>query len=631
MQQSTQAPRGFRFGVFEVDLRAGEVHKDGRKVRLQEQPFQVLAMLLERAGEVVTREDVQKKLWTEDTFVDFEHGLNIAINKIREALGDSAENPRFVETLPKRGYRFIAPVVALDSPKPGADAATAAPPEELARTEPTRPKRAALRYAAASLGGVAALAGLLVAFNASGLRDRLRGISPLPQIQSIAVLPLENLSGDPDQEYFADAMTDALITDLGQLGGLRVISRTSVTQYKGVKKTLPEIARELNVDAIVEGTVLRSGGRVRITAQLLHAPTDRHLWAQSYDRDLRDVLELQSEVARAIVTEVRVKLTAEEHARLAKAQPVQPEAYDAYLKGAFGPARGAAESFERAISLDPDYAPAYAGIGSRYYTLFGGRVQPDEAFSRIKDAALKALEKDNALPEAYALLGLVRLHYDWNWADAERNFKRGLELSPNSADMRHYYAHYLLAMGRGEESVAESQRAAELAPLSAGLTACLGWHHLFAAQYDQAVEQGLKAIQMNSNNAFGYLVLGWGYEQKSMFEPAITAFEKAVTLTNASIAPASLAHALALAGKRREAEEVLAKLTEQSRRTYIPAYDIATVYAGLGAADQAFEWLEKAYREHSSFLVHVNWDPRFRNLHSDPRFHELVRRIGLPS
>ncbi|MGH9782659.1 MAG: winged helix-turn-helix domain-containing protein, partial [Terriglobia bacterium] len=314
MHQSTQTPRGFRFGVFEADLRTGEVSKGGRKVKLQEQPFQVLAMLLERAGEVVTREDIQRKLWTADTFVDFEHGLNIAINKIREALGDSAENSRFVETLPKRGYRFIAPVEALDSPKPEAIAPAGVRPVESAKEEPVRLRRAGWRYAIASLGGVAAVAGLLVALNAGGLRDRLRGIPPLPQIQSIAVLPLENLSGDPEQEYFADGMTDALITELGQSSTLRVTSRTSIIRYKEAKKPLPEIARELNVDAIVEGGVLRSGDRVRITAQLIYAPTDRHLWAETYEEDLRNVMQVQRQVAQAIAREIRANLASREQA-----------------------------------------------------------------------------------------------------------------------------------------------------------------------------------------------------------------------------------------------------------------------------------------------------------------------------
>ena len=441
---------------------------------------------------------------------------------------------------------------------------------------------------------------------------------------------MENISGDAQDDYFADGMTDALITDLGRVGALRVISRTSVMGYKKTNKTLPEIGRELNVDAIVEGTVLRTGDRVRITAQLLHAPTDRHLWAQSYERALQDILALQSEVARAIATEVMAKVTAQEQARLSKAERVQPGAYLAYLNGTVGPTAAALESFEQALQLDPDFAPAYAGLGSRYYALFG-ELQPDISYARMKDAALKALEKDNELSDAYDLLGLVRFHQDWNWADAERNFRRALELNPSSARARHSYAHYLLAMGRGQESVTESERAAGLDPLNPTLTACQGWHQLFASQYDGAIEHAQQAIQMNPAGLFGYLVLGWGCEQKSMMEPAITAFEQAVARARGRpIATASLGHALALSGRRQEAQKLLAGLRDLSQRSYVPGYDVATIYAGLKDPDSTFEWLDKAFQERSSFLVHINWDPRFKVLRSDPRFGKLLQQIGLP-
>ena len=623
MEQTGQGLRGYQFGVFEIDPQAGELRRGGLKVKLQEQPFQVLMILLERAGEVVSREELQEKLWAGDSFGDFDHSLNIAINKIREALGDSAENPRFVETLPKRGYRFLAPVATIDSSIP----VTVPPPTEKSRTG-----RSGWRYAAAWLGGVAVVAALLVGLNAGGLRDWLKWNLVPPRIESIAVLPLENLSSDPEQEYFADGMTDALITALGSVQALRVISRTSVLGFKGTKKSMPEIARELNVDAIVEGAILRSGDQVRITAQLIHAPTDRHLWAESYERNVRDVLALQGEVAQAIAREIRIQLTPQERARLGNARPINTQAYEAYVKGVVGPSGQAIESLEQAILLDPGYAPAYAGLGSRYYTLgLFGTLSPAEAYTHMKEAALQALEKDGALPQAYDLLGLVRLHYEWNWPDAEKDFRRALELNPNLADARHDYAHYLLAMGREQDSVVESRRAVELDPQSATLTACLGWHHLYASQYDQAVEQAQKAIRMNPNGFWAQLVLGWAYEQKSLYPPAIAAFEKAVELSRGrTISVASLAHAYATSGQRREAQQVLAKLQEQAARSYVPAYDVATVYLGLGDPDQALEWLEKAYVERSSFLVHIHWDPRFKGLRSDPRFRNLLGRIGLP-
>ena len=640
MQQSSEIPRGFRFGVFEADLHTGEVCKSGRKVRLQEQPFRVLAMLLQRAGEVVTREDIQKKLWPEDTFVDFEHGLNIAINKIREALGDSAESPRFVETLPKRGYRFIAPVVALDSPHPAAAVLATVPPEELTEPELARPKTAkAWRYAFASLGGVAVMAGLLIGMNAGGLRDRVLGTSSLPQIQSIAVLPLENLSGDPEQEYLADGMTEAIITELGQASTLRVTSRTSIIRYKEAKKPLPQSARELNVDAIVEGGVLRSGDRVRITAQLIHAPTDRHLWAETYEEDVQDIILVQRQVAQAVTREIRINLASREEANSSPGRAPNPQAYEAYLKARYynerpGERARAMEYFNQAIQIDPDYGAPYAALaGSYYIPTFYDTVPPREGFSRMREAASNALSRDDTLAEAHSYLAIVKLHYDWDWAGAEQEFRRALQLNPNQADVRHNYAHFLMAMNRGAESLAESERAVDIDPFSLGLMACVGWHRLFGGQYDSSIEQSRQTLQVNPNFLWAQINLAWAYEQTRMFDEAIKQFETAAKLpgTASTLALASLGHSYAVAGKRREAEAVLAQLTERAAKSYVSPYQIAAIYAGLGETDQAFAWLEKAYTERSSWLVHITWDPRLANLHADPRFSGLVRRIGLPS
>ena len=636
--QSTETPRGFRFGIFEADLRTGEVRKSGRKVRLQEQPFQVLAMLLERAGEVVTREEVQKKLWAEDTFVDFEHGLNIAINKIREALGDSAESPRFVETLPKRGYRFVAPVEALDVQKPEV-IPSAVMPEGSAKAELARPGRSIWHYAIASLGGVAVVAGLLVAFNAGGLRDRFLGTSSLPQIRSIAVLPLENLSGDPEQEYLADGMTDALITQLGQTSTLRVTSRTSIIRFKGAKKPLPEIARDLNVDAIVEGGVLRSGERVRITAQLIYAPTDQHLWAETYEEDFRNIIQVQNQVAQAVAREIRINLASREQARRGEGRAPNPQAYEAYLKALYYSGRPperakAMEYFNQAIQLDPNYGAPYAALAGSYATpAFYDTIPPKEGYSKMREAASNALSRDDTLAEAHGYLALVKLHYDWDWAGAEQEFRRALELNPNHAGVRHDYAHFLMAMNRGTESLAQSERAVDLDPFSLGLMACLGWHRLFGRQYDQSIEQSLRTLQVNPNFLWAQINLAWAYEQTSMFDEAIAQFQTAAKLpgTASTLAMASLGHSYAVARRRGEAQAVLAQLTERAAKSYVSPYQIAAIYAGLGETDQAFAWLEKAYTERSSWLVHITWDPRLATLHADPRFSDLVRRIGLPS
>lgn len=517
---------------------------------------------------------------------------------------------------------------------------------------PTETKRLWKKQAYRYVGGAVLATTLIIA----GLYF-FRGGSKA--IESIAVLPLENLSGDPEQDYFADGMTEALITDLAQISALRVISRTSVMQYKGVKKPVPEIARELKVDAVVEGTVQRSEQRVRITAQLIHAPTDRHMWAKSYERDLRDILAVQSEVSRAIAQEIDVKLTPQQRTRLASPRSVNSEALEEYFQGLSYYNRGWLENailhFKLAIESDPEFALAYARMARCYYYVgLFGVLPPTEAFSKMNDAAMKALEKDDALAEAHGYLALAKLHYDWNWPVAEREFKRALELNPSQADIRHDYAHFLMAMGRGEESLGESKSAAELDPLSLFLTSCLGWHRLFGRQYDQAIEQSLKVLQVDPNFIWAHMILGWAYEQKSMFGDAVTEFQNSIRLSEGgalvignlgekvargrcrivlsegdALAMAALGHALAVSGKGEEAQEVLAKLKERLKRRYVSAYDIATVYAGLGDQDQVFEWLQKAYEERSSFLVHVNWDPRFDNLRLDSRFTALLEKMGL--
>lgn len=439
--------------------------------------------------------------------------------------------------------------------------------------------------------------------------------------KSLAVLPLENLSGDPKQDFFSDGMTDALITDLAQIGTLRVISRTSVMQYKTPRKPLREIAKELNVGAVLEGTVLWFGDRVRISAQLIETESDRHLWAKNYEGDLRNILALQSEVAQAVAHEIRVKMTPSEKERLAKFRPVKREAYEAYLRGNFD---GSKENYERAIALDPDYAPAYAGLARVYYFigLFGVQ-PPNEAFPKMSELALTALGKDGMLADAHASLALAKLHYDWNWADAEKGFRHALELNPGHADIRHYYAHFLLAMDRREESVAESKRAMELSPFDVILTTCVGWHCFYARQYDEAIQYSLKALAMDPNNPFTQSVLGKAYEQKSMFKESIAALKKAEDAV-------ALAHAFAASGDRQQARDVLAKLYEKRKQSYVSAYDIAVIHHGLGDKDQTFESLEKAYLEREPNLVHIRGDPRLEGLHSDPRFQALISRIGLP-
>lgn len=629
-EQGARSPF-IRFAAFEVDLRAGELHKRGLKVKLQGQPFQILAMLLERPGEVVTREELRQKLWPAEVFVDFNQGLNNAIKKLRLALGDSAENPRFVETLARHGYRFIAPVDSLDRAFP----AGAAPPRDwtFLRT------RTILRRFTVSVLAFVLLVALALGLNVGKLRERLLGRPGPPHIESVAVLPLENLTGDSSQEYFVDGMTDALITDLAQISALRVISRTSVMQYKGARKPLLEIAKRLNVDAVVEGAVVRSGDRVRISAQLVHVATDKHLWAKSYEGDLRDVLALQSDAARDIVREIRIRLTAEEQMQLAHAIPVNTEAYELYLKGRYfwnkrtpEDLKKALDYFQRAIDRDRNYALAYAGLADTYDLLGNYRVAGiEEPYAKAKAAANKALEIDETLAEAHASLGFAKLWHDWDWSGAEREFKHAIALNPNYATAHHWYAVYFWAVGQLDKAIAEMQRALELDPLSLIINRNAAWTFYFARQYDRAIEQAQKAIEMDPNFALAHLTLGDAYLQKRMNEQAIAEFQRGVAHWP-DFQYVVLGYAYAAAGKRGEATKILNQLKrrwpQDSQMPY--PYELALIYLGLGQKDQAFVWLDRAYKRRADSLIRLRVEPFVDPLRSDPRFQDLLRRMNFP-
>ncbi len=465
---------------------------------------------------------------------------------------------------------------------------------------------------------------VLAALAGGALYWRLGRMNPR-EIRSIAVLPLENLTGDPAQEYFADGMTDALITNLAQIGSLHVISRSSAMRFKGARKPLPEIAKELNVDAVVEGSVARSRDKARINVQLIQAASDQHLWAGSYDRDLRDILVLQSEVARAIANEIRIKLTPQVQARLASARPVDPEAHIAYLQGRYqlnrraeGNVRTALGYFQQAIEKDPNYAMGYVGLADAYYLLFD--------YAKMKTPATKALEIDDALADAHASLGLVRTYHDWDWSGAEKELRRAIDLNPGSGTAHHYYAHYLMATGRVDEAFAESKQYLELDPLNPLATEHLAFHYHYARQYDQAIEQLRRLIAMEPNFALGHIRLGLTYEQKGRFEEAIEEFQTAISL--GGIGLQELGHVYAVSGKKSEALKVLEKLRSQ---TPPPSYQIALVYVGLRESDQAFAWLERAYEERSPFyFMTLKVEPRLDSLRSEPRFQDLLRRVGLP-
>ena len=620
--QALNRPRGaIRFGPFELDLGAGELRKHGLKIRLQQQPFRVLALLLEHPGEVVTREELRQAIWPADTFVDFDEGLDATIYKLRNTLGDSSENPRFVETLPRRGYRFIAPV------------------------EEVRPKTIRARHPLTMAGVLtAAVLALLFGLNFAGTRDRLLGRTNNRRIRSLVVLPLQNLSGDPSQEYFADGMTEALTTDLGKIGALRVISRTSAMQYKGTHKNMSEIAKELNVDAAVEGAVLRSGERVRITTQLVETSSDRHLWAETYERDLRDVLRLQDELALTIAKQVQVKVSADEQTRLATAYSVDTEALEAYLQGREEWNNWTEESskksikyFEQAVDKNPGYAPAWAGISDAYMLLhvFGARSETfssrQEAFQKAKTAALKALELDPSLSEAHVSVASALL---FQWADAEKELQRAIALNPSNAMAHQWYGYLLSALGRFDEAIAEMKRALELDPLSSNKQNSLAATFYRAGRYDEALEHFREVPEADVNSAYRHHRMAAIYERKGMQKEAVAEIVTALRIKHQNELAAAVQSKFVSSGYSSAKETFLwGDLQENQRQAkdgLLPlAVTIAGDYALLGQTKKAFEWLEKAFREREHGLMYLKVDDRFEALRSDPRFQSLVHLIGL--
>lgn len=590
MESPAEPRRIARFGIFELDYRAEELRKNGVKLRLPAQPCQVLAMLLERPGEVVTHEELRARLWPADTFVDFDHSLGTAINKIREALSDTAHNPRFIETLPRRGYRFIGPL--RETPSPVAQ-----------RSKPglfDRKSNVGVAVAVAAVAFVTALLG----FNVGGLRQRVFATSAPARIQSLAVLPLANLSGDPAQDYFADGITEALTTDLGQISALTVISRTSAMHFKGTNKKLPEIGRELHVDAVVEGSVERAGDRVRITAQLIELPSDRHLWAKTYERDLRDVLALQDEVAQAIASEIRVKLTPQEQRHLANARPVNAAAHEADLRGLYelhGMTTEAVEAakiqalekgieyFQQALTQDPNDALAYSGLADAYLDLSTSFRAPLEVMPKAKAAAAQAVKLDDSLAEAHVSLGYVAFTFDWDWVHAEQEFRRALELNPSLPRAHAGYAEYLFyRLHRTDEAMQELQRAYELDPLLPIAHGDLAWLSFLARRYRESVEAAQR---------FGHddHVLALSYAELGHRELALAAAERAVNSTRNPVILAQTAAAYALAGRSDKARAMLPGIEGQARDRYVCGFNVACVYAALGDKEQAFSWLQKAY------------------------------------
>lgn len=610
------------FGEFEADLRSRELWRNGAKVRLPDQAFQVLVMLLERPGELITREEIKKRLWNAETFVDFDHGLNNAVNRLREALRDSAETPRFIETLPRRGYRFLGNLSGERRPAFSAVSALGS------RTNQPRFLKENQRklWIFATLLAIAMGSSIVI----KSLLGR-RGQST--RIRSLAVLPLQNLSGDPIQDYFADGMTDALITNLAKIGPLRVISRTSVMAYKSAHRPLREIARELNVDAVVEGSVVRVGNRVRVNAQLIQAVPEQHLWANNYERDVTDIIALQGDMARAIANEIQIQLTPQERAHLLNTRRINSDAYNAYLMGRYFSDRGGADNlekavefYEQAIRFDPNYAIAWAGLADAHQMLaVSGHARAEEETRRSRAAVERAIALDPDLAEAYASLGSIQAFVDWDWAAAEASTDKALALEPGNVSALRQAGLIAAALGRLEQSIRLHGRAVQLAPLDPRSQRGLGHMALCAGRLDEAITALDKSMQLNPEGAYIHADFAWVYLAQSH---ALDAMHEAEQEKNPELRLLGLVVANYALGRKKESDTALAELKQ--KYTDIAAFQVAQAYAFRGELDGAFKWLERAYVQRDGALLSVRYDPFLKNLHRDPRFAAFLMKMNLP-
>jgi len=632
MEAPASSSRRVRTGLFEIDVDSGEVHKQGRRVALQEQPFRVLAMLLERPGEVVSREELQARLWPADTYVGFDEGLNTAIRKLRVAFGDSAENPRFIETASRRGYRFIAPVEAVPI-------VALSPPATTVAAEPRSISFRTLWIGFAVF--VFAVCALLVF-----LRFGRHRSPPVGKIMLI-VVPLENFSSDSQQDYLSDGITEELITQLGGLDPqhLGVTARTSAMQYKHTQKSAAQICREVGADYLLEGSIRRSGDRIRVTAQLIQASDQTHLWAESYDRDLSDVLRLEGDIASTVASAIRLTLSQQVHQRLAAVGPTNVEAHDAYLRGLQGwnlrtrdGFQQAITNFTRATELDPGNAPAFAGL-ARVYSLapiFSG-MPAGEAAPKALDAASRALSLDATLADAHSVLGFVKGHYEFDWPAAEREFRRAIELEPNDAFAHFYYSNsYLSPFGHHEEAAAEMRKAMELDPLSPRLQSFAGITLKWARRYDDSLAQFQKADQLDPNFPLNHERLAQLYAILGRYDEAVTEETKARLLVGEKpqdvlAKMSTLQRELATNGERGYWKQQLqfAQDRQNPPEAYARPYGLAIIYAHLEENAKAFENLEHALAERDTQITELAIEPQFDPLRSDPRFADLERRIGL--
>jgi TolB-like protein/DNA-binding winged helix-turn-helix (wHTH) protein/Tfp pilus assembly protein PilF len=634
MEPEVSGEEIIRFGEFELALKSGELRRNGRVVRLQPQPFKVLAFLATHAGQTVTRQELQHAVWDGETFVDFEHGLNFCIKQIRSALGDNAQTPRIVETLPKRGYRFIPEVERLNG-KQTAETVINEPAEARSSVEP---RQRAIQFPARRIAAIGVIAGVALAgvYFTFGFLARRNPTDPVPLAVRvmIAVMPFENLSGDPEQAYFSDGMTEEMIARLGGLNpdALGVIARTSVMGYKGGNKDIGEIGRELGVDFVVEGSVRRDQDRVRITAQLIRVSDQTHLWSESYDRPAKDALTVQAEVSNRIANALTIELLREREQ--GSAQPGNADAVDAYLRGRYLWNKGNRESvarsveqFNRAIELDAGYAPAYCGLADSYRLLGMYYVTPPrDAYPRAKEAATRAIELDPDSADALVSLGTIRFRYEWNWAEAERDFLRAIEINPSLGMAHHDYAWFLIAMGRFDEGIHQMKLAQRLDPLSPVANSDVGWAFLMARRYDEAISQIERTLELEPDFKSALACLERAYLLQGRHREAKETLMRELGETSPAASAGDPAAEMELLYSRR-----LERTLETARKGRSSPYNVATVCLAAGRQDQALAWLERAFEERDPMLVAVRTDPAFDAIRADPRFVGLLRRIGFPN
>lgn len=641
-----------RFGEFELEPKSGELRKAGVPVKLQPQPLRVLVLLASNPGELVTREEIQQAIWEGVTFVDFEHGLNFCIKQIRAALGDNAQAPRFIETLPRRGYRFIAAVDRNSNDTSAGlatsvlnDSTTAHTLEAAVSIEEQpvahHPGSGARSGAGSRVARAAALAIVLLLIVGGYTAWKLLAKSPLPSRGKVmlGVMPFENLSGDPEQEYFSDGMTEELIAQLGSLQPARlgVIARTSAMTYKRGNRDIRQIGSELRVDYVLEGSVRREGDRMRITAQLIQVSDQTHLWSESYDRSTQNALGVQTDVARNIARVLALKLLAGERTSRTADASTNPVAYDAFLKGRYLWNKGRSDDVEKsigfynqALELAPGYAPALAGLADSYILLgMYYTIVPVDAYSKAKPAATRALELDDGLAEAHTALGTILFRFDWAWPEAEAQFKRAIELNPSYGRAHHDYAWLLVALERFDEAVNEIKRAQELDPLSPLANSDVGWVYLRARRYDDAINQIERTLELEPEFASAQACLERAYRLKGMNKEAVESARKSMSRSGATpLELTALENRNSEAAMRSVLLWRLKKAEETARSRPTSPYRVAAQHAELGEADAAFEWLERAFKERDSELVSVKVDPAFDGVRSDARYASLLKRIG---